>query len=79
MGMLRTIVGVRWDNFVRNIGIREQLCQSPVSLKLRRPRLKWFDHVEKMGDERQVRVIMNAEMEGRRPVGIPRTRWKDVI
>ena len=79
MGMLRSIVGVRWDDFVRNVDIRESLCQPPVSLKLRRARLKWFGHVERMGDERQVKKIMNAEMEGRRPVGRPRTRWRDVI
>ena len=32
-----------------------------------------------MGDERQVKRIVNAKMEGRRPVGRPRTRWRDVI
>ena len=64
---------------MRNIDIRERLCQSPVSLKLRRTILKSFGHVERMGDERQVRRITKAEMEGRRPVGRPRTRWKDVI
>ena len=41
--------------------------------------MKLLGHIERMGDERQVRRIMNAEMEGRRPVGRPRTRWKDVI
>ena len=35
--------------------------------------------MERMGDERQVKRIMNAAMEGRRPVGRPRTRWKDVL
>ena len=79
MAMLRSIVGVRWDDFVRNIDIRERLCQSPVSLKLRRARMKWFGHVEKTGDERQLRRIMNAEMEGSRQVGRPQTRLKDVI
>ena len=79
MGMLRTIVGVRWDDFVRNADIRERLRQPPVSLKLRKARLKWFGHVERMGDERQVKRVMNATMVGRRPVGRPRTRWKDVI
>ena len=79
MGMLRSRVGVRWDDFVRNFDIRERMCQSPVSLKLRRARLKWFGHVVRMGDERQVRRITKAEMEGRRPVGRPGTRWKDVI
>ena len=79
MGMLRSIAGVRWDDFVRNAEIRERLRQPPVSLKLRRARLKWFGHVERMGDERQVKRIMNATMEGRRPVGRPRTRWRDVL
>ena len=62
MGMLRSIAGVRWDDFVRNAEIRERLRQPPVSLKLRRARLKWFGHVERMGDERQVKIIMNATM-----------------
>ena len=79
MRMLRNIIGVRWDHFVRNEDIRERLCQPPVSIKLRRARMKWFGHVERMGGERQVKRIMNAEMEGRRPVGRPRTRWKDVL
>ena len=41
--------------------------------------MKWFEHVERMGEERQVKRIINAEMRGRRPVGRPRTRWKDVL
>ena len=32
-----------------------------------------------MGEERQLKRVMNAEMEGRRPDGRPRTRWKDVL
>ena len=32
-----------------------------------------------MRGERQVKRIMNAEMEARRPVGRPRTRWKDAL
>ena len=32
-----------------------------------------------MGDGRQVKKIMNATMEARRPVGSPRTRWRDVL
>ena len=79
MGMLRSILGVRWDDFMRNDDIRERLCQTPVSLKLRKARLKWFGHMERMGEERQVKRIMQAEMQGRRPRGRPRTRWKDVL
>ena len=64
--MLRRMVGVRWVDFVRNAGIRVMLNQSPVSFKFRKVRMKWF---------RQ----MQAEMQGRRLVGRPRTRWKDVF
>ena len=79
MGMLRSITGVRWDDYVRNADIRARLGQPPVSMKLRKARLKWFGHVERMGEERQVKRIFEAEMQGRRPVGRPRTRWKDVL
>ena len=41
--------------------------------------MRWFGHVERIGDERQVNIIMNATMEGRRPVIRARTRWKDVL
>ena len=79
MGMLRSILGVRWDDFIRNDDIRGRLCQPPVSLKLRKARLKWFGHMERMGEERQVKRIMRARMQGRRPRGRPRTRWNDVL
>lgn len=79
MRMLRSILGVRWDDFERNVDIRERLCQPPVAIKLRKARLQWFGHVERMGEDRQVKRIMEAEMVGRRPVGRPRTRWKGVL
>ena len=61
------------------VDIRESLCQPPVSLKLRRAKLKWLGHVKRTGDEKQVKKVTNAEMEGKRPVGRPRTMLKDVI
>ena len=43
---------MRWDDYVRNDDIGEGLCQPSVSMKLRKARLKWFGHVERMGEER---------------------------
>ena len=63
MGMVRNIVGVRWDEFVRNADIREMLSQPPVSLKLRKAMMKWFGHVDRTNEERQVKRIMQAEMQ----------------
>ena len=79
MGMLWNILEVRWDDFKRNADIREMLCQTPVSLKLRNARLKFFGHMERMGEERQVKRIVQAEMQGGRPRGRPRTTWKHVL
>ena len=62
MAMLRSIVRVRWDDYIRNADIREMLSQRSVSLKLRRARMKWFGHLERMGDERQVKRVAQAEM-----------------
>ena len=58
MGMLSSILGFRWDDFMRNADTRERLCQTPVSIKLRKARLKWFGHMEIMVEERQVKRIM---------------------
>ena len=58
VGMPRSIAHVRLDDFIRNEGIRERLCQMPVSLKLRRASLKWFGRVERMGKEIQVKIII---------------------
>ena len=77
MRMLRSIIGVRSDNYARNDDIRERLCQTPVFMKLRKARLNWFGHVERMGGERQVKKVLNAEMGGRRQAGRLRTREQD--
>ena len=61
-----------WDQFVRNDGMRERLFQPPVSLKLKKTRLDWFEHVERMRE-------INSEMDYRRPVGRPRAKLKVVL
>jgi hypothetical protein len=79
MGMLRSLVGARWDEFVRNVDIRERLRQPPVSLKLRKARLKWFGHAQRMMEDRPPKRLANVQMKGGRPIGRPRTRWKEVL
>ena len=37
-------------------------------MKLREARLMWLEHVERMGEERQVKIIMNAKKECTRSV-----------
>ena len=64
MGMLRSIAGVKWDDFVRIDDIRARLEQLPVSLKLRSAKMKWLGHGERMGEERQVKRIIKQRCRG---------------
>ena len=45
---------------VRNFDIQERFRQPPVSLKLRRARMNSFGHVEKMGEDRQMKRVMRG-------------------
>ena len=39
----------------------------------------WFCHVSRMPQERLPKQALLAKANGRRPVGRPRTRWKDHV
>jgi len=42
-------------------------------------RMRWAEHVTRMGKERGVYRVLLAKPEGRRPLGRPRHRWVDNI
>ena len=65
---------------VRNEEVRSR-CGLKVSIdaKIERNILRWYGHVQRMGNERAVRRVYEAEVEGRRPRGRPRLRWRDGV
>jgi hypothetical protein len=79
MKLLRRMLNIRWDDFVRNDDIRCMLNQMPVTWRLRERRLKMYGHLERMDEDRIARRLWKAEMRGRRPVGRPRTRWRGML
>ena len=79
MRMTRSIAEVRWEEMMKNFDILERLRQPPVSLKLRRTRMKWFGKVKRIEEEKQVKRTMWKKMRGTKLRGRPRTMWKDVI
>jgi len=42
-------------------------------------RMRWAEHVVRMGEEREVYRVLVGKPEGRRPLGRPRRRWADNI
>jgi hypothetical protein len=42
-------------------------------------RMRWAGHVARMGEKRNVYRLLVGTLEGKRPLGRPRRRWKDNI
>jgi hypothetical protein len=42
-------------------------------------RMRWADHVARMGEKRNVYRLLVGKPEGKRPLGRPRHRWMDNI
>jgi len=42
-------------------------------------RMRWAEHVARMGEGRGVYRVLVGKPEGRRPLGRPRRRWEDNI
>jgi hypothetical protein len=42
-------------------------------------RMKWVDHVVRMGEKRNACRLLVGKPEGKRPLGRPRRRWLDNI
>ena len=48
-----------------------------VSQRIDQGVLRWFGHVERMGDERMAKRVYKSDMEGGRRRGGPRKCWMD--
>ena len=62
-----------------NEEVRELTKQVKITDFISSQRLRWLGHVARMGEQRWPRRVMEGMMEGRRPVGRPRMRWKDNV
>ena len=84
-GLLKTICGPVFDNdlgiwrrrYAREV--RNLTHQPLVTDLIRSARLRWLGHVLRASPDRHIRNVFEERMVGRRPVGRPRTRWKDVV
>ena len=69
-------IGVWRRRYAREV--RELTQQPLVTDLIRASRLRWLGHVLRAGPDQLIYKVFNEAMEGRRPRGRPRTRWKDV-
>ena len=80
MMCLRNICGIRRVDRVRNTIIRERCgCELSVLERIERNVLKWFVHVKRMGEERLLKRMHQANVESNRGRGRPQRRWRDEV
>ena len=76
----RSMTGVSRLDRVRNgvvrarTGVRRELT-ARVDMNV----LRWFSHVERMDNERLLKKVMNAKVDGRSARGRPKFRWMDGV
>ena len=80
MNCLRSICGVRRIERVTNVEIRRR-CGKNVSVgeRIDQGVLRWFGHVERMGEDRLVRRVYDSNVRGARSRGRPRKCWIDGV
>ena len=59
--------------------LRELLGLEPVSLMIKKSKLRWFGHVERKDDNDWVKRCIRWEVEGIRPRGRPKKTWWDCV
>uniref|UniRef100_UPI003EBD1358 hypothetical protein n=1 Tax=Klebsiella pneumoniae TaxID=573 RepID=UPI003EBD1358 len=78
MRMVRWIAGISLSEKRRSEDIRKICGICNIKEKAREARLRYFGHVKRRGDEEPMKKAMTTEVEGKRNVGRPRLRWRDV-
>jgi hypothetical protein len=83
--VLRRIFGPKRDEATgewRKLHSEEfhNLYSSPdIIRQVKSRRMRWAEHVARMGEERKVYTVLVGKPEGKRPLGRPRRRWEDGI
>jgi hypothetical protein len=63
----------------RNKEIADLYKEPDIVMEIKRNRLRWIGHVERMEDSRNVKKIFKGKPEGRRGTGRPRKRYLDDV
>ena len=79
MRILRLIYGVTRRDRKRNDDIRAALKVNSILSIIEKSQLRWFGHIIRMDENRDVKRILEWKPTEKRPRGRPRKRWIDQI
>ncbi|XP_071790438.1 uncharacterized protein [Asterias amurensis] len=80
MACLRKILGVTRRDRLRNTRVRVLLhYYKDLPTSIRKTKLKYFGHVNRMGNGRYPKILIEVHIAGNRPRGRPGKRWLEDI
>lgn len=79
MRYLRRTLGVRRLDKMRNTDIRQELGTAPLQRKIEEQKLRWFGHLCRMNNDRQVKSVWEARTTGKNRRGRPRQTWNQSV
>ena len=80
MKCLRSMTGISRLERVRNERVRERAgVRREMAVRVDMSVLRWFGHVERMDNERLVKKVVNAEVDGRNARGRHRFGWMEGV
>ena len=62
-----------------NAELKELYKAPKIVADIKAHRLRWLEHVERMGQHGVLKKVLNVKPEGSRSVGRPRQRWLDSV
>ena len=83
--VLRRTFGSRRDEVtgewrkLHNEELNDLYCSPNIVQVIKSRRMRWAEHVARMGDTRGVYKVLVGKPEGKRALGRPRRRWDDNI
>ena len=79
MSTIRWMCGVKLNARKKSEELRKLLGLEPVSLIIKKSRLRWFGHVERKDDNDWVKRCITWEVQGIRLRGHPKKTWWDCV
>jgi hypothetical protein len=72
-----------YDNGIRRIRTNKDLMalyqELDIVAEIKKARLRWLGHIERMSEDRVIKKLYMSKPEGRRSVGRPKMRWLDDV
>ena len=64
---------------IHNEELNDLYCSPNLVRVIKSKRMRWARHVARMGERKNVYVILVGKPGGKRPLGRPRRKWEDIL